>query len=217
MTDYVIVGAAALLMAGLLYGERVKNASLILPFKAPLSVLFVVFAVVQPHPVPEYYALVLVGLILGLVGDVCLAVPGQASFRIGVIAFLLGHVLYIVAFGRLTPLREWARPESLIVLFVSAGAFVWLRSHAGSMLGLVILYIAVITAMLVGAAAVAGKETFSPTFRLAVGVGACAFYVSDLFVARERFIHSQFVNRLIGLPLYYAGQFLIAFSVGLPA
>ncbi len=217
MTDYAIVGAAALLMAGLLYGERTKSASLVLPFKVPLSVLFVVFAVVQPHPVPDYYALVLVGLILGLVGDVCLAVPGQTPFRIGVIAFLLGHVLYIIAFSRLIPFREWAQPESLILLAVSAGAFVWLRSYAGSMLVLVILYIAVITAMLVGAAAVAGSATFSPTFRLAVGVGACAFYVSDLFVARERFVCSQFLNRLIGLPMYYAGQFLIALSVGLAA
>jgi hypothetical protein len=41
-----------------------------------------------------------------------------------------------------------------------------------------------------------------------------AFYLSDLFVARQRFVAPAFANRLYGLPLYYLGQFLLAFSVG---
>jgi len=46
-------------------------------------------------------------------------------------------------------------------------------------------------------------------------VGAVFFYVSDIFVANQRFVIEQFYNRLIGLPLYYTAQFLLAFSVGL--
>ena len=38
---------------------------------------------------------------------------------------------------------------------------------------------------------------------------------TDLFVARERFVVKSFTNKLVGLPLYYGGQFLLAFSVGL--
>ncbi|MDD3992851.1 MAG: hypothetical protein PHV70_11955 [Desulfobacteraceae bacterium] len=38
--------------------------------------------------------------------------------------------------------------------------------------------------------------------------------MSDLFVARQRFVAPAFSNRLLGLPLYYIGQFLLAFSVG---
>ena len=44
--------------------------------------------------------------------------------------------------------------------------------------------------------------------------GALSFYFSDIFVARDRFLKNQFLNRLIGLPLYYLGQFLLAFSIG---
>jgi hypothetical protein len=33
-------------------------------------------------------------------------------------------------------------------------------------------------------------------------------------VARQRFVAPAFANRLYGLPLYYLGQFLLAFSVG---
>lgn len=45
--------------------------------------------------------------------------------------------------------------------------------------------------------------------------GAFSFYLSDVFVARQRFVQPAFLNRLIGLPLYYLGQFQIAYTVGL--
>jgi len=50
--------------------------------------------------------------------------------------------------------------------------------------------------------------------RLLVLLGALSFYCSDVFVARDRFMQREMLNRTIGLPLYYAGQFLLAFSVG---
>jgi len=45
------------------------------------------------------------------------------------------------------------------------------------------------------------------------GTTLSLFYVSDIFVARQRFVARQHINRLVGLPLYYAGQFMIAFSI----
>ena len=48
-----------------------------------------------------------------------------------------------------------------------------------------------------------------------VFTGALLFYLSDLFVARNRFMEKSFINRLMGLPLYYTAQFLLAFSIGL--
>jgi hypothetical protein len=46
-------------------------------------------------------------------------------------------------------------------------------------------------------------------------IGAVAFYVSDLAVARQRFVRQQVLNRLWGLPLYYGAQLLLASSIGL--
>jgi YhhN family len=41
------------------------------------------------------------------------------------------------------------------------------------------------------------------------------FYLSDVTVALDRFVTGRrFVNRAIGLPLYYGGQFLLAYSIG---
>ena len=44
--------------------------------------------------------------------------------------------------------------------------------------------------------------------------GAILFYLSDLAVARHRFVHESFVNRAIGLPTYYLGQLLLALTIG---
>jgi hypothetical protein len=41
------------------------------------------------------------------------------------------------------------------------------------------------------------------------------FYFSDILVARQRFVKNRFFNRASGLPLYYAAQFMIAFSTGM--
>jgi uncharacterized membrane protein YhhN len=68
--------------------------------------------------------------------------------------------------------------------------------------------------MFVGAWSIAGAGELKPAGRMAAFVGALSFFVSDIFVARQRFLKAEFVNRLIGLPLYYGGQFLLAFSIG---
>jgi uncharacterized membrane protein YhhN len=44
-------------------------------------------------------------------------------------------------------------------------------------------------------------------------IGACAFFASDLAVARERFVVHSVANKLWGLPAYYAGQLLLAWSI----
>jgi hypothetical protein len=59
------------------------------------------------------------------------------------------------------------------------------------------------------------RETALPApGRSLILLGAISFYVSDVFVARDKFIKNEFLNRLVGLPLYYLGQFLLAFSPG---
>jgi uncharacterized membrane protein YhhN len=79
----------------------------------------------------------------------------------------------------------------------------------------VLLYILVITVMASGAWAVFWKSSFQMSGRTLILVGSLCFYVSDVFVARNKFIKEEYQNRLLGLPLYYTGQFLLAFSIGL--
>ena len=215
MVDTVLLVLALGLLAGLLMSEKQARTGPILAFKTPLSTLFVAVALIQPHPIQSYYLWVLAGLVWGLIGDVCLALKGNTAFRAGLISFLLGHILYVVAFAGLTRPSDWLTLGHLLIVAVSLGVFYWLRPHLGSMFVPVCLYIVVISVMIAAAWVAFLNPELAPKGAWALFLGAICFYVSDIFVARDRFVKSQFANRLLGLPLYYGGQFLIAFSVGL--
>ena len=87
-----------------------------LPVKTVMSLLFVAVAVVQSVTIPLYFRLLLIGLVLCLLGDVCLVFQQPKLFLAGLIAFLLGHVFYIFAFfsvTRMTMLKAAATPYNL--------------------------------------------------------------------------------------------------------
>ncbi len=136
-------------------------------------------------------------------------------FRIGLISFLLGHVLYIFGFLSLVEISQWISPGALLILGISGFVFAWLRPYLNTMLVPVLLYILVITIMVLGAWAVFWRTDLGFSGKAFILTGALCFYLSDLFVARDKFVKEAYGNRLIGLPLYYLGQFLLAFSIGL--
>jgi uncharacterized membrane protein YhhN len=213
MLNTVIVLAAVVLLVGLLFFEKNGELKGKVPTKTVLSSLFILAALLQPHPIPAYFFILLIGLIFCLGGDVFLALPQERMFLFGLVSFLLGHVCYVVCFFYVADLNPWTWGGSAISLAVSGLVFFWLRPHLGAMLVPVIAYIIVITAMVIGAFTVLGDTTLHSTGRFMVLFGAVSFYISDLFVARDRFLKLEFANRILGLPLYYAGQFLLAFSV----
>jgi hypothetical protein len=44
-------------------------------------------------------------------------------------------------------------------------------------------------------------------------IGSILFYASDICVARQVFIQKSFFNGLIGLPIYYVAQMIIASTI----
>ena len=215
MPGYLIILLAVLLLTALLYFEKQANHKAVLPIKTLLSGLFIITAVLEAHPLPGYFYLLLIGLIFCLGGDICLALPRERMFLYGLISFLLGHVFYIIAFFYVAHLNSWTWLGSGLCAVLSGGIYFWLRPHLGSMNVPVLGYVIIITLMVAGAWSVFGSVHLAWDGRLLVFIGALGFYVSDVFVARNRFIKPEFLNRFIGLPLYYGGQFLLAFSVGL--
>ena len=214
MNTLIVVFATGLMVA-LLYCESKEAQKAKLAVKTLLSSLFIITAVLQFHPIPLYFRLMLIGMIFCLGGDVFLALPGKKMFLGGLVSFLLGHVFYTAAFLGTAGFNQWAVAGLVISTLAGAVVFLWLRPHLGSMKIPVLFYILVISAMVVGACSVAGTGELAAAGRIAAFAGALLFYISDIFVARQRFLKAEFVNRLIGLPLYYGGQFLLAFSIGL--
>lgn len=146
-------------------------------------------------------------LLLSWLGDVLLIPSGRPRvFQAGIAAFALAHVAYIAAFA-VYPL-DVARAAlvavpALAALFLAAR---WLRPHLPADLRLsVYVYMGIITAMVIAAGSAWPSNVWS-------FVGAVMFYLSDLTVARARFVTPGFANSLVGLPLYYAAQLVLAYS-----
>ena len=214
ITLVILIISLVLLLLLLIFEKREEKNSCLLT-KTILSCMFVWLAFRQPSSLPDYSFYIIVGLALCLIGDVCLAWPGEKAFQVGLVAFLLGHIIYIIAFSRLIGISAWAAPTAILFWLFSLFAFLWLRPHLKAMLVPVGIYILVITSMVTGSWAVFAGTSLSYGGRLFVLGGAFLFYLSDLFVARNQFVKPDFINRLFGLPLYYLGQFFLAFSIGL--
>ncbi len=195
-------------LAALLWGEWQDRARLRRIGKPVASAGFIVAAIGFGALESRYGNIVLAGLVLGAIGDVCLLGSGKKAFIAGLVSFLLGHVAYVVAFSTL--------PMSVPEAFLAAAALAvvmgfvgrWVFPHAPDMRVPIGIYMVVIAAMCVFAigAGSAGAPWMIP-------VGAVMFTVSDIAVVRDRFVSPGFVNRLWGLPLYYAAQLIIAWSI----
>ncbi|MCG6892512.1 MAG: lysoplasmalogenase [Desulfobacteraceae bacterium] len=209
-----IVGVALPLMAGLLYAEKRDSLVGRLCTKTPLSLLFVAAVFLQPDSDAGYFQWLAAGLVLCAIGDVLLAVGDLRTFRWGLGAFLLGHLCYTPAFWGIGEFGWSAAATAGVAFGMGISVYRWLLPNLGSMRIPVTAYIVVISAMLCTASMVAGAKALPVAGRAMVGGGALLFYLSDLFVARQRFVTPSFANRLFGLPLYYTGQFLLAYSVG---
>jgi uncharacterized membrane protein YhhN len=206
-----LVASIAVLLVALLFAERASfrsgrpgRAPAAFVLKPLASLGFLALALVSEWPETDARRLVVLALALSVVGDVCLLSRARAWFLGGLIAFLLAHVAYSIAF-----VVGGFRPYLLVVGLVVLSVPAWLVLRAlwpalsTTMKRAVPAYVVVISVMLALAMATKAPWISGP---------ALLFYLSDLFVARERFLSSSFLNRLAGLPLYYAAQVLFAWG-----
>jgi len=201
------VGVAVVLLLAFLWAGARLPAGVA---KTLASTGFLAFAWSLGAAGTPYGRVVLVALVLSWVGDVALIPKGaRTAFLVGLASFLLGHVAYVVAFALRPWAPLWAAGALLPVAAAALLAWRWLGPHVeGAMRGPVAAYVLVISGMVVAALAATGG-----TGDTRIAAGALAFYLSDLAVARERFVASTRWNPTWGLPLYYGAQLLLAASV----
>ena len=161
----------------------------------------------------EYQLWIIVGLVLGAAGDIALLGKSSGAFLVGLVAFLLGHIAYVVAFAQLAAPRAWVDIRALAPIAVGGTALRLLWPRLGEMRVPVIAYVLTIVTMVSAAIAAARLSTLPEQNRMLLLAGAVLFFVSDLAVARDKFVGASFINRAWGLPAYYAGQLLIAWSL----
>jgi uncharacterized membrane protein YhhN len=169
----------------------------------------------------SYTLLVIGGLSLSMAGDVLLIFQANPrAFLAGLVAFLLAHLVYIVAFLYLQSSLELGvnglgEAIAAVGLALTAGiVYRYLSPGLGEMRLPVIFYIVVISVMVHRTLAVASVYVGPVTQPALMVTGALLFYISDGILALNKFrFDGQLPHgRLWNLSTYYSGQLLIALS-----
>lgn len=157
--------------------------------------------------------LFVIGLLLSLAGDVFLMLPEDTDlplppFLLGLGAFLLGHIAYVV--GMASDLDSWAFVVVGLLVVAAAGGVVAPRIVAGvrrtspDLVVPVLAYMAVISTMVV----------FSFGRGVVLGIfGALLFYASDAILAWNRFVAPSRLLQVAVMVTYHLAQLGLVLSL----
>lgn len=204
MDIYVMTAVAGIALT--LAGEAEERRWLAWIGKPLASSAFVAYALTFDPTETRVGTLMLAAFVLSWIGDVLLLAKATSLFLAGLAAFLLAHLAFAAAF--LSVPLPWRLTTFVFVLLTLVALIVvrWLWPHLKRQMRFpVSAYIIAIVAMVT--LAIGAASAFDVPM---LGIGAVLFFASDLLVARNRFIKRSFVNRAVGLPLYYAAQFSLA-------
>lgn len=162
---------------------------------------------------------ILLGLVFGLIGDVVMNLrfilegnAGQKAFLGGILAFLIGHVLYLMALIPYTTHLVWC---IIIGGALSAGLLAYIFKTMEVKIAFKIFGIFYLSAVII--MTVIGIDlaiTTMSTANIIYAVGAVLFTASDIILIFNTFGgESKFSRRITNLSLYYVGQLLIAGSL----
>lgn len=179
------------------------------PFLMPFLLLYYVTSA------GELNGLLIAALAFGWLGDVFLMIPDPRNtrrfFKPGLLAFLLGHILYIAVFAAYLP-RASSVPVwgwAALAVYVATGivGYRLIVPHAGKMLPAIIVYIIII--VLMGASTVLPLGSAATCGAVTAMAGAFIFMLSDTLNAYNRFVREIPFERLFTMGTYLVGQFLL--------
>lgn len=199
-----LLALLALATAGLIVAETRGSKRGQWVFKPLASACFVAIPFAGGGPVGLEGALIEAALVLAFLGDFCLIPDDARVFRVGIVLFLAAHLAFGAAF--VVPGLDAARFTGAVVLTTVAGILLarWILPRVPRALKPAVgAYMVVISVMLVLAVATTRSALWA-------GGAALAFYLSDVTVARHRFVAREPLNRVVGLPLYYGAQAALA-------
>lgn len=155
------------------------------------------------------------GALFSLAGDVFLMLP-RNLFIFGLLAFLTGHVFYIIGFNALPADLSGGGMVFLVVVVLVLGVVIWniyLRLAGGlsaknlnNLRVPVLIYALVITLMVLSALLCLFRPDWGLTAALWSIAGALLFYISDTILSMDRFVSPIHHGRLLTMITYHLGQ-----------
>ncbi len=220
---YVLLGVASIFAVLYIFVELTRKPLEAFAYKALASLSFIAlaaFVVIDKVMIPSLYGWFLLGLVLGLIGDLILALrplnkpeDDKTIINYGITFFGAGHIMYIIG----TIVESAFYWQSLLIGSIMAGLIVLgsivLKFQMGKSRIPSYLYAFLIFVM-IGQTIMMGNIHGLQTGYLLLIIGAILFGISDLILAP---IYFQGMNKkiLIALNLvtYYGAQILIALSL----
>lgn len=170
----------------------------------PIPVLMMALYLLLLPGKRSFQWLVIIGLLFGMTGDILLEYSPD-TFLFGLIAFLLGHIFYIIAF-----LSDCRRPVLVVAVFAYlyglAVYSVLQAGHLGDMALPVMVYLLVITTMAWRAAARYEAPGVDHASAKAGVAGAVLFIISDTLLAISLFVAPFPLSGVIVIITYWLAQ-----------
>lgn len=220
MIQGILTALCAAFVISFLYVEYKKKyvAAVILKGLASLSFVAVGFIFNMVSESPKITDMIFAGLVIGFIADILLNLrfvfekKGQMIFLVGILVFLAGHIVYLIA---VFPLSAYKIISVIAGVVLTTALMIWILGRitakpAFKAFGVV--YLGAI--MLLNCVAISNVITMPNFFTIVFAVGAVLFLVSDILLILNTFggkFRQGLRNANIGL--YYAGQHLIATSI----
>ena len=194
-----------------LKGNR-KGVYLTKPIATLIVIVTALLSLMIPETTRQYTILIVVGLIFCYGGDIALMfMESKKAFLVGLVLFLLGHVVYAATFLKYGGMPGETLWISLILLISGVMLYFYLYTGLGKMKIPVALYVLIISVMVTFAAATIFSDSVPKETAWLITLGSFSFWISDVILAINRFKIPMKYNRLSLIP-YYLAQFLIAVS-----
>lgn len=215
--------------------QRCKKSFIWKTVASTIFVLIGLFAMKASGNISPYATYIVWGLVLGMAGDLLLHALTTAKwpFVSGVIAFLTGHIFYVIAIQKAikttypdSSVFEWYEILAIVLMVVITIAYLLIRNlikrdNIPLLIGLS-AYLMFLTTMVVKAFRfVIGEFAYGTNDNVAllmitVALGAVLFFISDITLGlmilnKERFETKKM--RYFNIGTYYVAQILLGSSI----
>lgn len=207
----IIVGAVAALLAIASAPWALDRPWLNFAFKPLATACVIAWAALGRNDDGLVKRWIIIGLVFSLAGDIALLWP-VAGFLAGLVAFLLGHLAYLVALTR--RVRFLASPPAfgvwaIVAASVLAGLWAGVPTELRAP---VLVYVCALAAMAAQATSVWLARRGQPDAARwrTVAIGGALFVLSDAILATDRFVGGVTMPTLWNLSTYWLAQWFIA-------
>ncbi len=218
--NYLLIIAGCIIQALFIKTEHEENYKKAVFLKGLASFMFVMVGVLAWIKYGDHSLVktIVAGLIFGMAGDILLNLRfvfpenGKKIFLTGILAFLIGHILYLKA---IIPLSSSTLVPALIGAVIAAALLAYIFKTMEVNIAYKVFGVFYLGAVIIMTCIAISNALAAPdTFRIMYAVGAVFFTLSDIVLIFNTFGKTtKFSLRINNLSLYYIGQVLIALSL----